>query len=203
MGHPGRKQLRALRVVASEPGRVRGPGVHGRLEAEGEARLEPNGDGSAGAGRIASGRVDRAETLATIERWYRRTGRVLDPHTAVGVKVAEDLRGAEPTVCLATAHPGKFPDTAPAGAAVEHPRLAGLDDLPARKVVVPNDRGGSRGISSRPCSDAGPGPSPGRGAVRGRAVGRGGRRDRPSARRPEAIHRRIHSYEQEETWTSD
>ena len=110
------------------------------FEADGEARLEPNGDGGpAGAGRIASGRADRAETIATIERWYRRTGRVLDPHTAVGVKVAEELRGAVPTVCLATAHPGKFPETAPAGAAVGHPRLAGLDDLPARKVVVPND----------------------------------------------------------------
>ena len=109
------------------------------FEAGGEARLEPNGDGPGGAGRIASGRADRAETLATIERWYRREGRVLDPHSAVGVKVAEELRGAEPTVCLATAHPGKFPDTAPAGAAVGHPRLAGLDDLPARKVVVPND----------------------------------------------------------------
>ena len=109
------------------------------FEAEGEARLEPGGDAPAGACRIASGRADRAETLATIERWYRRAGRVLDPHTAVGVKVAEELRGAEPTVCLATAHPGKFPDTAPAGAAVGHPRLAGLDDLPARKIVVPND----------------------------------------------------------------
>ena len=109
------------------------------FEADGEARIEPNGGGSAGAGRIASGRADRAETLATIERWYRRTGRVLDPHTAVGVKVAEELRGAEPTICLATAHPGKFPDTAPAGAAVGHSRLAGLDDLPARKVVLPND----------------------------------------------------------------
>ena len=108
------------------------------FDAEGEARLDPD-RGPAGAGRLASGRADRDETLATIERWYRRTGRVLDPHTAVGVKVAEELRGAGPTVCLATAHPGKFPDTAPAGAAVGHPRLAGLDDLPARKVVVPND----------------------------------------------------------------
>ena len=108
------------------------------FDAEGEARLEAHG-GRIGSGRIVSGRADRAETLATIERWYRRTGRVLDPHTAVGVKVAEDLRGAAPTVCLATAHPGKFPDTVPAGAAAEHPKLAGLGALPSRKVVVPND----------------------------------------------------------------
>ena len=108
------------------------------FDAAGEARLEADGERD-GSGRFVSGRADRAETLATIGRWYRRTGRVLDPHTAVGVKVAEELRGAAPTVCLATAHPGKFPDTAPAGAAVGHRRLAGLGDLPARKVVVPND----------------------------------------------------------------
>ena len=110
------------------------------FESKGEARLDP---GTArrrpGSGRIVSGRADRGETLATIERWHRRTGRVLDPHTAVGVKVAEELRGGAPTVCLATAHPGKFPDTAPAGAEIGHPRLAGLDRLPVRKVVAPND----------------------------------------------------------------
>ena len=109
------------------------------FDAKGEARLDPGRARQPGAGRIVSGRADRGETLATIERWYRRTGRVLDPHTAVGVKVAEELRGDAPTVCLATAHPGKFPDTAPAGAEIGHPRLAGLDRLPARKVVVPND----------------------------------------------------------------
>ena len=108
------------------------------FESEGEARLDPGGARPA-ADRIVSGRADRGETLAAIERWYGRTGRVLDPHTAVGVKVAEELCGGAPTVCLATAHPGKFPETAPAGAEVGHPRLAGLDGLPARKVVVPND----------------------------------------------------------------
>ena len=110
------------------------------FDAEGEARL---GGGAAGRGngRLVSGSADREATLATIERWYRKTGRVLDPHTAVGVKVAEDLHGDAPTVCLATAHPGKFPDAAPTGAPVGHPRLAGLDDLPARKVVLPNDAG--------------------------------------------------------------
>ena len=110
------------------------------FEGAGEAR---SGDGPVrpGSGRLVSGSANRAATVATIERWFRKTGRVLDPHTAVGVKVAEELRGDAPTVCLATAHPGKFPAAAPAGAEVAHPRLAGLDDLPARKVVVPNDAG--------------------------------------------------------------
>ena len=111
------------------------------FEADGEARLDGARAGSEEAGRLVSGSADRAATLDAIERWYRKTGRVLDPHTAVGVRVAEEQKGDAPTVCLATAHPGKFPDTAPAGAVVGHPRLAGLDELPARKVVVPNDAG--------------------------------------------------------------
>ena len=108
------------------------------FESEGEARLDPGG-ARPSTDWIVSGRADRGETLAAIERWYGRTGRVLDPHTAVGVKVAEELGTGAPTVCLATAHPGKFPETAPPGTEVGHPRLAGLDDLPTRKVVVPND----------------------------------------------------------------
>ena len=108
------------------------------FEAEGEARLDTD-PGRPVSERFASGSADRAATFATIERWYGATGRVLDPHTAVGVKVAEEMRGKTPTVCLATAHPGKFPDAAPAGAPVDHPRLAGLDGLPARRVVLPND----------------------------------------------------------------
>ena len=132
------------------------------FEAEGEARLETGG-GRPGSERLVSGRADRAATLETIERWYRETGYLLDPHTAVGVAVAEKMWGASasrrvragrgaapevsfgednggvPVVCLATAHPGKFPEARPAGAEAGHPRLAGLEDLPARKVVLPND----------------------------------------------------------------
>ena len=129
------------RLGGAEAGAGAGAAVRAFMsafESKGEARLGPGGT-RPDPDRIVSGRADRGETLATIERWYGRTGRVLDPHTAVGVKVAEELRSDAPTVCLATAHPGKFPETAPAGAEVGHPRLAGLDDLPARKVVAPND----------------------------------------------------------------
>ncbi|MGE0158393.1 MAG: threonine synthase [Gemmatimonadales bacterium] len=52
------------------------------------------------------------ETVACITEVYGRTGYVLDPHTAVGVRAYE--RAAErhqgPAVVLATAHPAKFPD---------------------------------------------------------------------------------------------
>ncbi len=55
--------------------------------------------------------VDREQTLATIGDFYAATGYILDPHTAVGVKAGRDLAGGDaPVVCLATAHPAKFPD---------------------------------------------------------------------------------------------
>lgn len=60
---------------------------------------------------FASERVSDAETLSTIQDVYRKTGYVLDPHTAIGVTAA--LRSAEAApgvynVALATAHPAKF-----------------------------------------------------------------------------------------------
>ena len=52
------------------------------------------------------------ETAACIAEVYDRTGYVLDPHSAVGVRAHERSpeRGLGATVVLATAHPAKFPD---------------------------------------------------------------------------------------------
>jgi len=51
------------------------------------------------------------ETASTIGEVYRRTGYVMDPHTAVAYAAASrhDASSAS-VVVLATAHPGKFPD---------------------------------------------------------------------------------------------
>ena len=66
------------------------------------------------AADFLSGAANRSETLATIRDFYKDTGYVLDPHTAIGVKVGMEQTGGEcPLICLATAHPAKF------GAAVE------------------------------------------------------------------------------------
>jgi threonine synthase len=56
--------------------------------------------------------VTDEETAACIGEVYARTGYVLDPHTAVGVRAYERAaeRGGGPTVVLATAHPAKFPE---------------------------------------------------------------------------------------------
>jgi threonine synthase len=58
-----------------------------------------------------SGSATRSETIATIRDFYQATGYVLDPHTAIGVKVGKEQTGGEcPLICLATAHPAKFGD---------------------------------------------------------------------------------------------
>ncbi len=62
---------------------------------------------------FASTSVNQEETLATIRETYQDSGYVIDPHTAVGVAGARRLKARileGPVVCLATAHPAKFPD---------------------------------------------------------------------------------------------
>jgi threonine synthase len=56
--------------------------------------------------------VTDEETVACISDVYARSGYVLDPHTAVGVRAYERAaeREAGTTVVLATAHPAKFPE---------------------------------------------------------------------------------------------
>jgi len=57
-------------------------------------------------------RVDDDATLQVISDVYRKNEYLLDPHTAIGVAAARALRQSNgtPTVCLATAHPAKFPE---------------------------------------------------------------------------------------------
>ena len=91
---------------------------------------------------FASGRCSEAETEFTIERIYHQTGEVLCPHTAVGVKVAEEHLGATPMITLATAHPAKFPDAVEAAIGLRPAlpaRMADLFERPERLTEVPND----------------------------------------------------------------
>jgi len=60
---------------------------------------------------VVAGRGDTEHTLATIRDVHDRSGYVIDPHTAVGVCVGRELRAeGMPLICLATAHPSKFPE---------------------------------------------------------------------------------------------
>ncbi|MEP5730625.1 MAG: threonine synthase [Sulfitobacter sp.] len=90
-----------------------------------------------------SGRVSEPETSATITQALGNTGELLCPHSAVGVKVADEQREeATPMVTLATAHPAKFPDAVEAATGVRPPlpaRMADLFERPERLTRVPND----------------------------------------------------------------
>ncbi|MEP2639598.1 threonine synthase [Roseobacter sp.] len=90
-----------------------------------------------------SGRASEAETSATIAQTLKTSGELLCPHSAVGVKVANEQRvTGTPMITLATAHPAKFPD-AVEQASGEHPplppRMADLYERPERVSRVPND----------------------------------------------------------------
>ena len=80
--------------------------------------------------------VSDADTLATMRDVHRRDGRLVDPHTAVGIAAARRLRpstadGADqpPLVVLATADAGKFPETVRRATGVEPPIPAPLQEL--------------------------------------------------------------------------
>lgn len=61
---------------------------------------------------FSSYRLDDQGMLAVIADVYDKTEYLLDPHTAVGVEAARQVRRHNdiPMICLATAHPAKFPE---------------------------------------------------------------------------------------------
>ncbi|NNL18716.1 MAG: threonine synthase, partial [Boseongicola sp.] len=92
-----------------------------------------------------SGRASEAETSQTISAMLERTGEILCPHTAVGVKVAEEQgQSATPMITLATAHAAKFPDAVEAATGVRPPlpnRMGDLYQRSERVTRVGNDLG--------------------------------------------------------------
>ncbi len=84
--------------------------------------------------QFAAGRSTVAETAATIDSVLKQDGYLLDPHSAIGVKVArENADTASPMVVLATAHPAKFPDAVKDACGVSPALPAWLSDLMERK----------------------------------------------------------------------
>ncbi len=93
-------------------------------------------------GTFASGRCSETETSATITASLKSTGELLCPHSAVGVKVANEHLGATPMITLATAHPAKFPDAVEAATGIRPglpPRMADLFERTERVTRVAND----------------------------------------------------------------
>jgi threonine synthase len=126
---------------------------HAHLLADRMAELADTGRAETGNTRLATvtevfdgHAVDDEATKAEIRRTLDATGVVIDPHTAVGIAAARATRRdpATPMVCLATAHPAKFPDAVEAATGVrpelpEH--LADLFDRTERCDELPNDAG--------------------------------------------------------------
>lgn len=113
-----------------------------RLRQTGRADLEPQQ--MAQVDQLwSSWSCDDEATLAAIRQTYEQTGRLIDPHTAVGLAAAKSQRQAgEPTVVLATAHPAKFPDALKAATGVTPELPSGLADLherPEYYEVLPNE----------------------------------------------------------------
>lgn len=90
-----------------------------------------------------AGRATVSETAAVIDTVLKQNNYLLDPHSAIGVKVArEQENSATPMVVLATAHPAKFPDAVEQACGVSPALPNWLGDLMERKehfVPLQND----------------------------------------------------------------
>ena len=86
--------------------------------------------------------INQQQTLAAMRDTKTRFGYVLDPHTAVGVAAAQQLCGTEePVLCIATAHPAKFPEAVEQATDIvpTHPSLDALSGLAQRKQSLDAD----------------------------------------------------------------
>ncbi len=81
--------------------------------------------------RFIGRRLDDAGTTRVMRDIYSETGRLIDPHTAVGVHAARtaQIDPAIPRLTMATAHPAKFPDAVEAATGVRAALPPALADL--------------------------------------------------------------------------
>ncbi len=95
-------------------------------------------------GKIFNGAaLDDAQTSAAMQRIYKQSHYLADPHTAIGLEAGRKFREAGvPMVAAATAHPAKFPDAVKAATGIHPPlppHLADLFEREERYEVLPND----------------------------------------------------------------
>ena len=92
---------------------------------------------------FVSGRSTHADRLQTIRQVKERYGRIIDPHTADGVKIALRVREPRyPMICLETALPVKFDATIVEALGTHAPRpsaFEGIEELPQRFERMPAD----------------------------------------------------------------
>ncbi|MEO5676991.1 MAG: threonine synthase [Usitatibacter sp.] len=92
---------------------------------------------------FASGRSTHEDRIKTIRMVKEKYGRVIDPHTADGVKIGLRIRDARtPMICLETALPVKFDETIVEALGEHAPRPSrfdGLEKRPQRFEVMKPD----------------------------------------------------------------
>ena len=82
------------------------------LMAGGQVAFDEETHAQLSKGFLSNSATD-AQTLSLIKEIYNEEQYMLDPHGAVALQAADELRGQlgdEPLLCLATAHPAKFPE---------------------------------------------------------------------------------------------
>jgi threonine synthase len=104
---------------------------------------------------FASGRSTHEDRLKTIRLVKQKYGRVIDPHTADGMKIALRVREARiPMVCLETALPAKFDETIveALGEHAERPdQFRNIEQLPQRfRTMKPDAEQIKHYIASNP-----------------------------------------------------
>jgi len=77
-------------------------------------------------------RLDDAGTKAVIGKLYEETGKLVDPHSAIGIAAGQAVKNG-PVISVATAHPAKFPDAVEEAAGVRPALPDHLSDLLERE----------------------------------------------------------------------
>lgn len=113
------------------------------------AQLDENDGFSANMAQLnqvifSAGMCSEEDTLATIKATLAASNKLVDPHTAIGLKVGTECRknSKTPLVTLSTAHPAKFPAAVEKASGIYPqlpPHLADLFEREERLVTLPND----------------------------------------------------------------
>lgn len=94
---------------------------------------------------FSSYRLDDQQMVDVIKTVFDESAYLLDPHTAIGVEAARQTRRSQstPMVCLATAHPAKFPEAVKKAGQADDPALpahmADLFDREEKYEVLDHD----------------------------------------------------------------
>lgn len=126
-----------------------GSAIQNLMEEFKSGHMSLSTDAMAGlAATFSSYRLDDDETVQVIADVWDQSEYLLDPHTAIGVQAARKKRldQSTPMICLATAHPAKFPEAvAKACDGIDSPALphhmADLFEREERYQVLANDIG--------------------------------------------------------------